>query len=277
MPQQHLWLVAGTGEGPPLAATLLDRGWQVRVNLVSSSALRAYAPHPRLELESGALGGEAAIEARLAAAVGRNAPFDWVVDASHPFAQVISAELARVCQRLGQPLLRLRRETLEGDDTSGEALGPPGPGLRLLADLADLGSVDLRADRLLLAIGARRLAQALAASNAAGHGARLLPSPAALRLARAVGLSDAQIACHRPTPGGGLPPLALERALCRQWGITAVLARQSGGTTEATWRQLAGEEGLKLLLIRRPPEPAAVLGLPLEALLEKLGFPTTPP
>ena len=40
--QDRLWLVAGTGEGPPLAAALLQRGWRVRVSVVTAAAVRAY-------------------------------------------------------------------------------------------------------------------------------------------------------------------------------------------------------------------------------------------
>ncbi|MCP9915444.1 precorrin-6A/cobalt-precorrin-6A reductase [Cyanobium sp. ATX 6F1] len=271
-PQRHLWLVAGTGEGPLLAAALLERGWRVQVSLVAASAGRAYDPHPDLELEIGALGGEGAIEARLEAARGRGAAFAWVVDASHPFARVISAQLAAACQRQGQPLLRLWRPWIGAEGSSDGA----GPGVTLLRDLTALAQVDLVADQLLLAIGARQLGAALAASNAAGHGARILPSPTALRLAQSAGLRDAQIACHRPG-APGLPELALERALCRHWGSTAVLARQSGGLTEALWRQLAREEGLKLLLLRRPLEPETMDVLPMEALLEKLRSPSARP
>ena len=52
----RLWLIAGTGEGPRLAAALLQAGWQVRVCVVSRAAARAYAPQPGLELLVGAIG-----------------------------------------------------------------------------------------------------------------------------------------------------------------------------------------------------------------------------
>jgi hypothetical protein len=44
-----LWLLAGTGEGPRLAAALLQAGWLVRVSVVSRAAARAYPPPPRLQ------------------------------------------------------------------------------------------------------------------------------------------------------------------------------------------------------------------------------------
>jgi precorrin-6A/cobalt-precorrin-6A reductase len=50
----------------------------------------------------------------------------------------------------------------------------------------------------------------------------------------------------------------VEEALVRQWGITTILARQSGGGTEACWRDLAQRLSLELLLLQRPAEPAGV-------------------
>ena len=56
-------------------------------------------------------------------------------------------------------------------------------------------------------------------------------------------------------PLQGDVPGAVERALCRRWGISMVLCRQSGGVTEQFWHQLTTELGLSLLLLRRPCPP----------------------
>ena len=257
-----LWLLSGTGEGPPLATALLVRGWRLRVSVVSAAAARAYGPHPRLELQVGPLGGETAIRAQLRAeGVPR---FRWVVDGTHPFARRISADLAAACAAAGQPLLCLERPRLTGPEPRRGVVG--------LEAVAQLAQQPLAGERLLLAIGSRGLAEALRHSRAEAHYARILDNPRSLQLARAAGLADAQLACLRP--GRGLAAAgagALERALCRRWGITAVLCRASGGATEALWRQVCAELDLRLLLLRRPPDSAA--GLCPEALLAKLGHP----
>lgn len=273
-PTPLIWLLAGTGEGPPLAAVLLERGWRVLVSVVTPEATRAYPPHPRLELQVGALADGAAIAAVLAQRRPR-----WVVDATHPFACRISDLLRAACTGAGQAPLRLRRPAVQ----------PPAD-LRLerLRRLEDLGRLDLRGERLLLAIGSRQLPLALAHSNAAAHHARLLDRPASLQLALAAGLPDGQLACLRPDPRG---PGALERALCRRWRISAVLCRQSGGAGEAFWQRLCRELQLRLLLLEQAggegadpggdsgadlgvdPGADQGSGLPLEALLEKLGHP----
>ncbi len=249
-----IWLLSGTGEGPPLAAALLARGWRLRVGVVSAAAARAYGPHPQLELQVGALGGAAAIGAVLQGAAGPR--FRWVVDGTHPFARRISADLTAACRAAGQPLLRLVRPGLSGP--------VPDRGVVPLDSLEQLAEQPLAGERLLLAIGSRGLATALRHSGAAAHGARILDHPLSLQLARAAGLADAQLACLRPG-------LGLERALCRRWGTTAVLCRASGGSTEALWRRVCTELNLRLLLLRRPAEP--VEGLSPEALLARLGHP----
>ena len=259
-----IWLLAGTGDGPPLAAALLRRGWRLRVSVVGATATRAYTPHPLLTLQVGDLADDGAVERELAQHRPR-----WVVDATHPFARRISERLERVCGGRDQALLRLRRPELGAD------LGPEQGSCEPLNGLGALAQLDLSHERLLLAIGSRQLPQAMAASNAAAHFARILDRPASLQLALAAGLSDGQLACLHPsgTPQSGGPEAgALERALCRRWRISAVLCRAGGGRSEAVWHGVAQQLGLRLLVLQRPAGPASE-GLPLQPLLEKLGHP----
>ncbi|WP_216922357.1 precorrin-6A/cobalt-precorrin-6A reductase [Synechococcus sp. CCAP 1479/9] len=254
----RIWLVAGTGEGPPLARELLARGWRVKVSLVSRAAALAYGAHPRQELAVGAIGGTdgpaAGIAAELADAGLRGAPYTWVIDATHPFATRISAALAEGCAARSQPLLRLLRPDLNA------------AGAESLDDLAGLGRLCRPGDRLLLAIGARRLAEAVAASPGVLHHARLLPQGDALATALAAGLAPQRLAPLRPGGDG-----RIERALCRHWQIDTVLCRRSGGANEERWHRICAALGLRLLLLERPGEPARVEALPLEDLLDQLG------
>ena len=310
-PAEVIWLVSGIGEGPLLASQLLARGWRLRVSVVGEAAGRAYAPHPALELQVGALAGPGAIATALVEARRHQGGFRWLVDGTHPFAERISADLLSACRRLDQPLLRLQRPPvavpIQGPSTApleslGDggalALGPGGlPRRQVLNSLQDLAALDLGGKRLLLAIGARRLREALAHSPAHAHFARILPNPTALALARAAGLADGQLACVHPRlglpalpPGSGPvgigaegpgpamepgPPRpgAIERALCRRWAIDAVLCRQSGGVTEQLWSDLCAELGLELLLLRQPQASSQVPRLEFSALLAALGHP----
>jgi len=258
----RLWLVAGTGEGPTLAEALLARGWRLQVSVVSRAAAGAYRPHPALDLRVGPIGAgpthasDAGVALELERAQGLGDPFRWVIDASHPFATRISAGLAKACIAQGQPLLRLERPLLP----LGEAT--------LIPNVTALGQHVTVGERLLLAIGGRQLASVVEHSPHAIHHARLLPAAAGLQQAMAAGLAPGRVACLRPGGNG-----ELERALCRRWGISAVLCRRSGGVSEGLWHAISATLGLRLLLLERPPEPQGSERLTLEALLRRLSRP----
>jgi precorrin-6A/cobalt-precorrin-6A reductase len=241
-------------------------GWHVNLSLVSGEALRAYAPHPRLEPSIGAIGSVGAIAAALDRAEVIGEPCQVVVDATHPFACQISADLAAVCLGRSQPLLRLRRG-------GGDPRGPsPANGVQVLPGLESLSDLNLRQEKLLLAIGQRQLARAVALTPGAVHHARLLPHGTSLQQAMAAGLAPNRVACLRPGPGLGGTSFAasIEEALVRQWGITTILARQSGGVTETCWRDVAQRLSLTLLLLQRPAEPQGVPAYGQAELLNQL-------
>ncbi|MFN9631576.1 MAG: precorrin-6A/cobalt-precorrin-6A reductase [Cyanobacteriota bacterium] len=252
----RLWLIAGTGEGPPLARRLLERGWRPQVSVVTAAARRAYPVDPRLEVVVGALEGAAAWRAALEEADRQGDPFQWLIDASHPFATRVTAAVLAACEGRPERLLRLHRPPLAA------------PRATPLERLDQLGTHLAPGERLLLAIGARQLGEALGHSPAACHHGRVLPHPRAIRQALRAGLAPERLACLHPSADGGV-----ERALCRLWGIETILCRQSGSSTEALWLRLSGELGLRLLLLSRPPEPAGVARLPLEELIEHVGWP----
>jgi precorrin-6A/cobalt-precorrin-6A reductase len=255
-PPGRLWLIAGTGEGASLARLLLDRGWRLRVSVVTPEARLAYPRHPLLEVVVGALAGEAAWRAELETARRQGDPFRWLIDASHPFATRVSTAAAAACEQRAEGLLRLRRPILDA------------PGATPLGQLSQLGAHLSDGERVLLAIGARHLAAAVDHSPRACHHSRVLPHPPAIREALRAGVPAHRLACLHPTADG-----AVERALCRLWRIEAILCRQSGSRTEALWLGISEALGLRLLLLRRPPEPAGVVGLPLPELIARVGWP----
>jgi precorrin-6A/cobalt-precorrin-6A reductase len=249
--RRSLWLFAGTAEGPALATALLAQGWDVVVRVVTPSAARAYPPQPGLRVEVGALESDHALLQQL-----QQLKPSWVVDATHPFAQVISARLERICGLERQGLLRLERRHAP--------TAAPGERLHLLRSIEALREFPLRDERLLLAIGARQLRAAIQATPTCSHFARVLDQPGSLQAARAAGLPDEHVACLRPDPSG---TGSLEQALCRRWRISVVLCRQGGGRSEGIWRNVCRELGLPLLLLQRP---SGDRGLSMAALLEKL-------
>ena len=239
--QVHVWLLAGTGEGPPLASALLARGFQVSVSVVTEVALRPYSALPLLHRWAGALPGVEAIVARI-----QQARVDWLVDATHPFATQVSAQLVQAVGQISCPLIRFER-ALE-----------PASAAQVIERVEAIPSAALAGKKVLLALGARHLGASVPPLRAAGaqpH-ARVLPTPLALRQAVAAGLADERLALLQPLQGP--VPGRLEEALCRHWQIDAVICRQSGGVTERCWHRVCSELGLDLWILRRPAPPASV-------------------
>ena len=252
----RVWLIAGTGEGPPLAQHLLERGWRLRVSVVTPAAARGYPRDPALEVVVGALAGAAAWQEALEAAERQGESFRWIIDASHPFATRVTAAAAAASHHRPEGLLRLYRPIL------------PAPGATLLGHLSQMEHHLAKNERLLLAIGARHLAAAMGHSPQARHHSRVLPHPGAIREALRSGLPPHRLACFHPSGDG-----AVERALCQLWGIDTILCRQSGSRAEALWLRISEELGLRLLLLARPPEPEGVVRLPLAELIARVGWP----
>jgi precorrin-6A/cobalt-precorrin-6A reductase len=253
----RLWLLAGTGEGPELARLWLKQGWRLRVSVVTQEAAKAYPLHPDLELVVGPLNGALALSAQLEQAQLEGDPFQWLIDASHPFARQITATALAATRHRPEPLVRLERPEL-----SASCATP----LQQLEDLPTHLLPD--GDHLLLAIGARHLRQAAQQCQGAILHARVLPHPQALRQAQQAGLAPNRIACFRPSANG-----AVEQALCHHWQITTILCRQSGGLTEALWLRIATALKLRLLLLQRPTEPEGMLRLPFSSLVDHVGRP----
>jgi len=256
LPAGRIWLIAGTGEGPPLARGLLDRGWRLTVSVVTPAARLPYPRDGRLEMVVGALAGAAAWRAALVEAEQQGDPFQWLIDASHPFATRVTAAVVAATKGRPERLLRLRRPTLAA------------PKATPLGHLSEMGEHLAPGDRLLLAIGARHLGAAMGHSATACHHGRVLPHPQSIREALRAGLPPNRLASFHPTADG-----AVERALCRLWGIETILCRQSGSRSEAHWLRISAELGLRLLLLRRPPEPGEGMALPLAELLKEVGWP----
>jgi precorrin-6A/cobalt-precorrin-6A reductase len=260
--QGHLWLLAGTGEGPGLAHALLRQGWRVSVSVVTPGAAAAYRQLPLSHVWVGPLADVAAIQHRLA-----TQRIDRVVDATHPFATVISRQLVEACGASAGGLVRFERRLEPIISTAA-------------AQLHMIDNVQLvRSERLLLALGSRHLSAVVAAFSPPPPQlfARVLPTPAGLRQARAAGIPPEQLALLRPLQS--LAPAAasgaLELALCRRWQITDVLCRQSGGASERCWHRVAEALGLRLWLLLRPAPPAGVSVVhSVEALLAALADPS---
>jgi precorrin-6A/cobalt-precorrin-6A reductase len=231
-------ILGGTAEARALAQRLHDAG----LDVISSLAGRVARPRlPVGQTRLGGFGGPDALARWLAAE-----RIAAVVDATHPFAERISASAAQACPAAGVPLLRLQRP--------GWAAGP-GDDWHWVDDLpqarAQLDALDRR--RVLLTSGRQGL------GAFAGDAGRWY-----------------LVRCVDPPDAGDLPPDSLllqrgpytvagELALIDGHAVDAVVTKDSGGPLTEAKLQAARERGLPVVVVRRPPRPDGAAVATVEA------------
>ncbi|WP_320664130.1 precorrin-6A/cobalt-precorrin-6A reductase [Prochlorococcus sp. MIT 1223] len=243
--QRHIWLLSGTGEGPYIARALIKYGWKVTVSVVSSQAAEPYIDFSLEELKVGPLDGVKGIKEFLEEAE-KHSGFDWVLDATHPFALNISNNLHHACKEFNQALLRYVRPL---EDCSGATL---------IHSSKELSHLDMKGQNILIALGARYLKEAVQSAKAAGAivYARIFPTPESLQSALNCNIEPDNLAVVRPQNGELIGDF--EMAICRRWSINGIVCRQSGGKTEKLWIEISRRRKLKLWLISRPFYPDKV-------------------
>jgi precorrin-6A/cobalt-precorrin-6A reductase len=220
-------ILGGTVEARALAAALDARG----ADVVTSLAGRVANPRlPAGRVRIGAFGGPDWLAAWL-----REHDVAAVVDATHPFAERISASAARACPAAGVALLRLERPGWRER---------PGDRWRRVPDLATAAKLlpSLGA-RVLLTTGRQGLA-AFAGVDACWFLVRCVdpprpPLPAACELLLARG----------PYTRAG------ELALIDRHAIDVVVTKDSGGELTEAKLDAARERDLPVVVVDRPSRP----------------------
>ncbi|MBT2398295.1 cobalt-precorrin-6A reductase [Streptomyces sp. ISL-100] len=227
----HVLILGGTTEARQLARTLAP---VPLLRVTTSLAGRVTQPRmPDGEIRVGGFGGPGPMAAWLS-----RHEVAAVIDATHPFAAVISANAAAAAAAAGIPLVALRRPGWQ-----------PGPG-----------------DRWYYADGLDHAAALLA-----GLGRRVFLTTGRLGLAAFAGLDGLHFLVR--SVEAPEPPLPLhtellldrgpytvegERELLRTYAADVLVTKDSGGPATAAKLTAARELGLPVVVVRRPPAPPGV-------------------
>jgi precorrin-6A/cobalt-precorrin-6A reductase len=228
----HILILGGTGEARELAARLVALGHTVTTSLAG----RTREPIlPAGELRVGKFGGVPGLVSYL-----RAMRFDRLVDATHPYAGLISTNAVAAAQQTGIPLVRFMRPAWvepEGaqwrhvpDIAAAAKVLPPGATALVTTGHEDLGLLLDRDDCRLLV--------------------RLIEAP------------------EKPLPRHtrlllGRPPYTLEteRTLFTREGITHLVTKNSGGPQTAAKLEAARLTGAEVIMVDRPDYgPATEVG-----------------
>ena len=242
----RLLLFGGTTEGRELAAAAAAMGYGVTVSVATGYGADCIPETPGVTVHTGRL--DAAEMARWMA------EFDLVVDATHPYAVAVSANVRSAAAEAGRPYLRLVRPESEH------------PGCRY-ADSVPQAVAMVPPGNVLAATGSKEIAAYAAIPDFARRvWARVLPVESSVAACRAAGLPEDHILAGRG-------PFSLEDNLetMARYAIRSMVTKDggaAGGFPEKL--EAARRLGVQVLLIRRPAETGltmAELRTRLEALV----------
>ena len=177
--------------------------------------------------------------------------FSQVIDATHPYALEVSANIRRACERTGTPLLRVLRDSAAASDG-------------VFVDSA-AGARDFLAGRsgnILLTTGSKELG-AFAGLDMSRVWARVLPVQASIAACEAAGIAPGHIIAMQGPFSQEMNEATL-RAVDARWLVTKS-AGAAGGFSEKI--AAARAVGAGSVIIGRPPETE---GVSLRAALERL-------
>jgi precorrin-6A/cobalt-precorrin-6A reductase len=231
---RRVLILGGTAEARALAELLAQRR-DLAVTLSLAGRTAEPAPQP-VPVRSGGFGGAEGLALYL-----RGERIDALIDATHPYAAIISANAAKAAAAAKVPLLALRRPPwakVEGDiwieaATIEEAVDALGKAPR----------------RVFLALGRKELQP-------------FADAPQHVYLVRSVDSVDPPLAVPHAIYVTARGPFteAEDRTLLERHRIDAMVAKNSGG--EATYSKIAAARTLRLpvILLQRPalPKVAAV-------------------
>ena len=239
-------LFGGTAEGHALARRLAQAGLDVTCSVATAYGEAVLEPTPGLTVRVGRM-----TEAEMAAEMGKG--YACVVDATHPYADQVSANIRAAAEAAGLPDYRLLRPREEAEGVLWA--DSPADAAKMLAALPGnvlltTGSKDLKIFTQVPDYQTRLYV-------------RVLPSLESLSAALDLGYPAAHVICMQ-----GPFPEKLNAALLEAVDAKILVTKDTGKAGGFSEKAAAAKAvGAQLLVIRRPTQET---GMTLEALFEYL-------
>ena len=233
---KNVWILSGTSDGPVIANRLLELNYSVFASVLTYKAGQAYIENLKLHIITGKLNNKD----QIINFINKN-KITCVVDATHPFAVIISKNLNNACKEINTPLLLFERKSLINNTNN----------FFYIDDLKDINNVDIENKNILLAIGSRFLNDTANyyMNCKANVFTRVLPTYESITEAFGSCIKKSNIAILEPSKSEkGI----LEKKLCDFWNIYYVLCRESGSYSQKNWESIVSGSKMKLFLVKRP-------------------------
>ena len=233
---ENVWILSGTSDGPAIVNKLLQLNYVVFASVITYKASSSYAKNPKLHIITGKLNDSVEI----VNFIEKN-KINYVIDATHPFALIISKNLNQACKKIKKPLLVFERKSEIKSFKN----------LCYINGLKDIQKKVLVNKNILLAIGSRFLNETAAYYLECGANVftRVIPTYESISKAFSSCVKNSNIAILEPSKKKGN---ILEKKLCAHWKIDYILCRDSGSYAQMNWEEIVNESDIKLFLVKRP-------------------------
>lgn len=233
-------IFAGTIEGRSVAEYLADAGIPVLASVATEYGAQLMEESPCLQVSSGRLDVEQMVH------LMEKEGCELVIDATHPYAAVVSANIRSACEKAGKEGIRLLRAS---EETAGSGLDAEG-------DYVTVDSVREAAEYLkqtegnvLITTGSKELAEYTVIPDFAKRlYPRFLPAPGAVENCLKLGYQQKNLICMQ-----GPFSQEINIAMLKQAGAVWLVTKESGkagGFGEKV--EAVRAAGAKLLVIGRP-------------------------
>lgn len=237
-------LLAGTADGREIASRLSSAGHRFIACTATEYGGRLLENSSAQEIISDRLDAEELVE------LIRNRQVQLVVDATHPYAEVVTANTIRACAVTATKYIRFQRPELV---MPVSPLINPVRGYPEAADQA----VKLAEQNIFLATGVKTLSTFVAAARPAGKKltVRIIPDPEGLRRCLELGIEPGDIVAMQ-----GPFSTDLNKQLLIHYRADVLITKESG-TIGGTDAKLAAalDLAIPVVLIKRPPVPEGAL------------------
>lgn len=256
LPLAAAWVFSGTSDGNALAREMV-KGHKVVVSTATEyGGELAMQDCPGVSVWAGRQG----MEARRQALVKQQARI--IVDATHPFATLISEQLMTLSRELDIPYIRYERPSATIPESMLEGVIFCSSMQEAAQRATSLGK------RIFLATGSKDLATFLQTPDAAQSQwfTRITPEPELIKRAIELGMPRAHI-CAMQGPFSE----AINVALWQDWKIDCIVTKDSGDAGGMMAKvQAAKKLGVPIIVIARPNMQYPLVASTFELVLEKL-------
>lgn len=236
----RILIFAGTTEGRRLAEYLKRAGAEVLVSVATEYGETAFEEDDGIKVHAGRM-DLAEMKEFL-----KNEKLSLVVDATHPYAQVVSANIRQACQECGAEYYRLLRAAGSGKEELSDCI---------LVDSTEEAVAYLKETKgnVLVATGSKELSKFTAIPDYEKRiFARVLSTPEVAAECAKLGFCGKNLICMQ-----GPFSEELNVAMLRQCEASYLVTKESGKAGGAPEKiRAARRAGAKVILIGRPKEPA---------------------